>query len=107
MFEALTARRRFSVTRPDGYDETSIRAPANAERGEPRINFGSQLERVVAKLLEKDPKQRYQNLVDVATDLQYMKKLPNNIAGAAETAAFSRNQQDEIAHDFHFIWARR
>jgi serine/threonine protein kinase len=74
MFEALTGL-------PPFISETALtvmmkhqseRAPTLKEASL-GSNFGDNIEKVVAKLLEKDPKLRYQNLVDVATDLQHIK----------------------------------
>jgi serine/threonine protein kinase len=74
MFEALTGLPPFiSETALTVMMKHQSERPPSLKEASLGTNFGDNIEKVVAKLLEKDPKQRYQNLVDVATDLQHIK----------------------------------
>ena len=74
MFEALTGLPPFiSETALTIMMKHQSEQPPSLREASLGTNFDSEIERVVAKLLEKQPKQRYQSLLDVATDLQRIK----------------------------------
>lgn len=56
------------------------------------LEFPSDLEKIVAKMLDKNPSKRYQNLGIVAHHLAALKRQVDNTAGHAESASSDRRE---------------
>lgn len=59
------------------------------------IDYPEELERIIARLLKKNPDERYQSLMDLIEDLSALKKRLSS--GAAEAASVSRSELRELA----------
>ena len=85
LYEMATGMQAFRGESPAVVCEMILnRNPASAARLNPEIS--PELERVIAKALEKDPRLRYQHAADLSADLRRVQRDTGRIAQTAESA---------------------
>jgi Tol biopolymer transport system component len=85
LYQMATGRQAFSgATSAEIFDAILNRAPVAPVRLNPEIP--PELERIIDKSLEKDPKMRYQTAADLRSDLQRLKRDTDSSRAVATTA---------------------